>query len=387
MSRRHLRWTAALALVLLCLLLSACAPKEPYLPAPEDCAYAAWDTAPPNDPEAKQNTYGNPPFAALAVDRSAVAVGEDLYSVLNETRRLEKHSPGQVSEVLFDKTAVGLISYYDRCLYFSDYALEGADGSFDCGKLYRLALDHPEKGAELIYESRIDRELFSSFQLTDGFLYLVGSRLFHTFGVQKLALDGKVLGTVLSQTDVENVQISGGTIYFLRRGQLYRSPLTGTQPEPLLEGRKLQRFCLDGGSLCFTEADRPGVVRGVFADGKITAEKRYFPERTADSFFVEGDRLYAAVRNSDNSNFYLTLLGTALGDASGESISYADDVMPAAYGTFQPFAAHGRIFYFSWASARGYYYQISLPGGERTLLAQWDFRAPETTGAATKPAE
>ncbi|MDR2525370.1 MAG: DUF5050 domain-containing protein, partial [Oscillospiraceae bacterium] len=336
----------ALALCLFLLSLAGCgtAKVKLYLPKTADCAYAAGVYEPEantkNMNRATENTYGNAPYATLTGNRRAVAAPDGtLYSAINAEQALQKIVPGGEAALLYDGCWVGQVSYYDRYVYFSDYVPitePKIQGKFYAQRLYRIRTDASAEGAELLYEAKNEMDCFDSFQLCNGYLYLIGSRAFSTFGVRRYNPEGKTEGalsaTLLGDQKVENVQVSGSHVYYILRGGLYEASLRGVERRLLLEAEDVRAFCVVENNLYFTRKETPGVFVMPLTKAENAAYHSAAPfleTGDVESFFAldgTGEPDCFVLESEDASALQRQLVRRA---QSGPQAVLAEDVMPA----------------------------------------------------------
>lgn len=349
---------ALLALCLPLLSLAACGTKKVklYLPLPADCAYAAGEYVQEantvNVNKVQTNTYGNSPYAAMAVNRRAVQTGAALYTAVNAAQALQKIEADGSVATLYDQNAVGQVSYYAGYVYFSDYVAVTEPmvrGEFYAQRLFRLNVKEGAKEPELLYEARTERECFGSFQLCNGSLYLIGAQVYSTFGVQRLGLDGKTDGktspTLLSEKNTTAQQVSGDTLYYLVGGVLYAAALRGVERRALLADTDVRAFCATEEAVYFAREGTPGVFALDRVSGEVTQIRA---EGEVEAFF-------ATAGAGAPDCFVIKPEGAAATDTrqlvyqpgDGAEKILAEDVMPLHLSFMQPFCEGGKVYYFS----------------------------------------
>ncbi|MDR1928212.1 MAG: DUF5050 domain-containing protein [Oscillospiraceae bacterium] len=360
-----------LSALCLALLLTSCG-KGIYLPLPEDCAYAVGDYVPEQktlfDGKKQRNTFGNSPFSTVVPNRRVVAHKNVVYSAVNPQQRLERIAADGSATVLFDEAPVGQLSFYDGHIYFSNYVLQSPNGDFDSTALYRMK---PGEAAEKIYEARAEVERFSAFQLCNGWLYLTGSREFHTFGVKRLSLDGKTGGNLLSSTEITQVQATGGAIYFLQGEKLYGYPVQSQKPVRILPESAVKAYCVDGGKLYYTAKEAEGLFCLDLATNKSEALTK---TKAVDAFFAADGALYFTAKPQAAAEDDLHVALYRLKDGI-VSAPLAENLMPNDLSYLQPIFENGRLYYFGWEAAHGYEYSYDLTTDETALWRDWDIPA------------
>lgn len=387
--KKKIRAVSALCLALALLCLASCAKRTKlYLPFGEDCAYAAGvyeeEEGTRNKNKIAVNTYGNMPYSALAVNRRAVQVGDTLFTAVNAAQSLQKIDANGKAVTLFDEDMVGQVGYYGGCLYFSNYVpiLEPpVKGEFYASKLYRLNVGKGAAEPELLLEARIQKDYFASFQLCNGYLYLMGTKAYSTFGVKRLDLnaktDGKTSPMLLSDTKVSGAQVSGAKVYYIVRGQLFEAALRGVERTSLLSTNDVRAFCVVEDTLYFIRTGEPGVFALALATGAVTAFRE---EGNVEAFFslsgVGAPDCFVVAADGAKSTDPRQLIYQPPGSPAK---ILAEDVMALNLSYMQPFCEGGTICYFSFELSEdvkvkpnhGYINAIDVAAGTAETLYDW----------------
>ena len=379
----------AMCLALALLFLASCARQvKLYLPFGEDCAYAAGVYADEEGTKNKNkitvNTYGNKPYSALGVNRRAVQVGDTLFTAINAAQILEKINADGKAATLFDADMVGQVSYYGGYLYFSNYVpiLEPPiKGEFYATRLYRLDVGKGATEAELLFEAKIEREFFASFQLCNGYLYMFGTKAYSTYGVKRLDLsaktDGKTSPMLLSDTKVSAAQVSGAKVYYLVRGQLHVASLRGVERSSLLDTNDVRAFCVVEDTIYYIHMDVPGVFALDLATDTVSTFRE---EGNVEAFFslsgVGAPDCFVVAADGAKKTDARQLIYQPEGSAA-KVLAY--DVMALEYSYMQPFCEGGMVYYFSFELSEdikvkpnhGYINAIDVAAGTAETLYDW----------------